>query len=942
MLFAATSFTLTDGGSSANIYGEEGRGPLFPAGSSTKQLVDRRAESARLNALLTEAKSGASSAVVIRGEAGIGKTALLDHLVGLSEGFRLVRAAGVESEMELPFSALHLVCAPFLDRLERLPVPQREALSTAFGLQEGKPADRFMVGLGVLTLLGEAAEKRPLVCLVDDAHWLDAVSAQVLGFVARRLAAESVVMVFALREVADLPILTGLPELVVPPLVDDDARHLLADALPGRLDESVRDRILAEAAGNPLALLELPRGWTVAALAGGFGLPDSVSVSGKIEESFRRRIGPLPDDSKALLLLAAAESIGDPSLLWAAAGRLGIPADAAAAATNAGLLEVGVRVRFRHPMVRSVVYREAEPEDRRRAHAALADVMDRERDPDRRAWHLAAAATGPDEEVALELEQSAGRAQARGGVAAAGALLERAVELSSDPARKVERALMAAQAKLQAGAFDAVLAMLAIAEAGPMDDFQSARAAVTRGHTAFASGKGGDGPSLLLDAARRLEAFNADLARETYLTAWGAALVASHQSGEGVLAEICQAVLALPPREGDPKPLDLVLEGMALLMTQGHGAAAPVLRKAAKAALEIPVDGVLRYGWVATAASAATWDEEGLLAIAQRQVRLVREAGAVAQIPLYLSQLMRAHTWMGDFAGAEAILNEERAVSAAVARPFALYGALTLRAPQGRESEAAPVIASAIEQTTGRPTVATHGLWASAVLNNGLGRYAEACAAAKQGSSNTFEPFFSMWSLPELVEAAVRTGDLELARGALARLIGTTQPSGTEFALGVEARSRALLATGEEADALYREAIDRFSRTILRPELARSHLVYGEWLRRENRRLDARGQLRTAYELCTTIGMEAFGERARRELVATGEHVRKRTVETRDELTPQELQIARLAAEGFSNPEIGAQLFLSRRTVEWHLRKVFEKLDIRRRAELAQALARRN
>jgi hypothetical protein len=390
-------------------------------------LVGRRAETGRLDRLLADARSGTSAAVVVRGDAGVGKTALLDYVLGHAAGCRVVRSSGVESEMELPFAGLHQLCAPFLDHLEHLPGPQREALATAFGLRPGVPPDRFLVGLAVLNLLAEVAEAQPLIFLVDDGQWLDRASAQVLGFVARRLAAESVVIVFALREPAGLPDFSGLPELSVTPLEEPDARTVLVSAITGRIDESVRERILAEADGNPLALLELPRGWTPAAFAGGFGLPDGVSLSARIEESFRRRLGPLPDDSRRLLLVAAAEPTGDPALVFAAAARFGISAEAAKPARTSGLLEVAGQVRFRHPLVRSVVYKDAPIGDRRLVHRALAEVTDPANDPDRRAWHLAAAAVGPDEEVALELERSAGRAQARGGGAAAAAYQQRAL-----------------------------------------------------------------------------------------------------------------------------------------------------------------------------------------------------------------------------------------------------------------------------------------------------------------------------------------------------------------------------------------------------------------------------------------------------------------------------------------------------------------------------------
>jgi DNA-binding NarL/FixJ family response regulator len=889
---------------------------------------------------MANARGGASGALVLRGEAGVGKTALLDYLLAHATGCRVVRAAGVESEMELAFAGLHQLCAPFLERIERLPGPQRDALGTAFGLRAGEPSDRFLVGLAVLSLLSDVAEAQPLVCLLDDAQWLDQASAQVLGFVARRLAAESVVIIFAVRQPMEDGHLAGLPQLAVGPLGDADARDLLASAIPGRLDESVRDRIVAEARGNPLALLELPRAWTPAAFAGGFGLPDGVSVSRRIEESFRRRMTPLPDHSRRLLVVAAAEPVGDPVLIWAAAERLGIPVDAAGPAIAAGLLDVGTQLRFRHPLVRSVVYREATPGDRRLVHGALAEATDPTLDPDRRAWHLAAAAAGPDEEVAIELERSAGRAEARGGLAAAAAFLQRAVALTRDSTRRGERALAAAQASLQSGSFDAALELLATAETGPLDEFQRARIDLVRAHVAFASGLAVDAPRLLLKAARGLEAFDLELARETYLTAWRASMVAGHLPGDDVLLEICRAVRSLPHPRGDPRPLDLLLDGLALLTTDGRAAATPTLKRAAKALADMRLDDVRRWDSVSTSASAAVWDNEGMRAISARQVQRIRDAGALAQLPLYLSSLGLARAWMGDFEGAASVVAEIQSVAMATGSPVAPYCALRLRALQGREADASELIANALDQATvrGQGLAATHAHWAAAVLYNGLARYEEAAAAARRATSTTFEPWISMWALPELVEAAARLGNTELAGDALERLAETTRPAGNDLALGIEARCRALVSEGASAEALCCEAIDRLSRTRLRPELARAHLLYGEWLRRQGRRVDAREQLRVAHDLFVAIGMEGFAERARRELLATGEIVRKRTVETLDELTPQEAQIARLARDGRTNPEIGAELFLSPRTVEWHLRKVFAKLGVASRKDLREAL----
>jgi DNA-binding CsgD family transcriptional regulator/tetratricopeptide (TPR) repeat protein len=908
-----------------------------------------------LDRLVEAVSDGEGRVLVVRGDPGVGKTVLLEYLAGQAadSGCRVARAVGVQSEMELAFAGLHQLCAPMLSRAERLPAPQREALRTAFGLAAGPPPDRFFVGLAVLGLLSEGAGDRPLICVVDDEQWLDRASAQALGFTARRLGADPVGLVFAAREPGAE--LAGLPELDVGGLGEEDARALLDSALAGPLDAQVRDLIIAETRGNPLALLELPRGLTPADLAGGFGLPGAVPLTGRIEDSFRRQLDALPDQARRLLQLAAADPSGDRSLVWRAAGHLGLPVHAAAPAVEAGLAEFGLRVRFRHPLARSAAYRSASLAVRQQMHAALAEATDPAADPDRRAWHRAQAAPGPDEEVATELARCARRAQARGGLAAAAAFLERAVLLTADPARQAERALAAAQASAQAGAFGKALDLLATAEAGPLDEFQRTRVGLLRGHIAFASGSGRDGPPLLLEAARRLEPFDLDLARETYLTAWRAAVASGHSAGRDVLPEICRAIRALPPPSGPPRPLDLLLDGLARLGTDGRAAAIPTLQRAAKAYSDISAEDVLRHGSVSAnaavweyegrlgsvAANAAVWDYEGLHAVAARKVQFIRDAGALAQAPLYLSSLGHATVWTGDFASTASLIAEADSVATATGSHADPAAELRLRSLQGREAEAAALIAHAMElaATSGQGLTAVQAHWAGAVLYNGLGRYKEAVSAARQATSDPFEPWFFMWALPELVEAAARGGDTELARDAFARLAETTQPCDTDWALGIEARCQALQSDGAAADGLYREAIDRLSRTRLRPELARAHLLYGEWLRREGRRVDAREQLRTAYDMLVAIGMAGFAERARRELIATGERVRKRSPETRGQLTPQEEQIARLARDGRTNAEIGARLFLSARTVEWHLRKIFTKLGIGSRRELHAALA---
>lgn len=907
-------------------------------GNTAQALVDRRAEFAQLDGLLADARTGTSGAVVVRGEAGVGKSALLDYLLLNAAGCRVIRAVGVESEMELPFAALHQLCAPFTSALQRLPGPQRDALGTALGLVSGPAPDRFLVGVAVLSLLSDIAESQPVVCLVDDLQWIDRASAQVLGFVARRLAAESVVLIFSARTSVDTPDLAGVPEITVEPLSDSDARAVLESAISGKLDESVRDRIVAEARGNPLALLELAHAWTPMALAGGFGLPDSASVSAKVEKIFRGYLAPLPADTRLLLLVAASEPTGHPALTLAAAELIGIPADAAEAANRSGLVHIGTQVRFRHPLVRSVVYNDAPISQRRQVHRALAEATDRTTDPDRRAWHLAAAASGPDEDVAAELERSAARAQARGGVAAAAAFLDRAVALTANPARRVERALVAAQTSFQAGAFDAVQRLLSTAESSPLHEFQSAQIDLLRGSLAFVLSYGADGAPLLLQAARRLEPFDLELARVAYLRAWEAALVTGYLGGSDVLVEISRAARALPAPSERAHPMDLVLDGLAQLTIEGHATAMPMLRRAAKAVFDMPVEEVLRRGSQAGAPSTVAWD--GSIAIFERNTKLIRDAGALAQLPVQLHELGLAKTWIGDFDGAALVIAESDRVAAAIGSSFPPFATLSLLSRQGREEEASAFIEATIKQcTAGRQGLAVLAAEsAAAVLYNGLGRYEEAASAAAHVVANAGPVALYNWALPELVEAATRSGNGELARDALDRLVATTQPAGTDYALGMEARSRALLSDDRAAERLYREAIDRLSRTEVRPELARAHLLYGEWLRREGRRVDARDQLRTAHDMLVTIGMEAFAERARHELMATGEHVRKRSVETQDQLTPQETQIARLASGGRTNPEIGAQLFLSRRTVEWHLRKVFDKLDVRSRRELQAAL----
>jgi DNA-binding CsgD family transcriptional regulator len=899
-----------------------------------------------LDRQLQRVRAGESSVLVVRGEAGVGKTTLLEYVAERASGCQTVRLAGVESEMELAFAGLHQLSTPILDGLDRLPGPQRDALRVAFGLQDGDAPDRFLVALAALSLLADAAEREPLVCLVDDAQWLDRASAQALAFVARRLLAERIAIVFAAREPNDAGELTGLPELVVGGLAEDDARLLLASAMPGRLDEHVRDQIVAETRGNPLALLELPRGLTPAELAGGFGLPDLMPLATRIEQSFVHRLESLPRETQRLLLVAAAEPVGDVTLLWRAAEQLGIRGSASGPAEEAALIDLGIRVRFRHPLVRSAVYRAASTEDRQQVHRALAEATDPEADPDRRAWHRAHAAAGLDEPVAAELERSAGRAQRRGGVAASAAFLERATELTPDPARRGARALAAAQAKLEAGSREAAEALLATAELTQLDERQRAGLQRLRAQFAFLFDRGSDSPSLLLDAARRLEALEPVLARETYLEALGAAMYAGRVNADSGVLQVAEAARAAPGGPQPPRAIDLILDGLARRCTEGPGAGVPALRLALQAVRNEALDGhaaIMRWLLLTPIVQSITvfelWDDDAFHALATRAVRLARETGALALLPVALVYRSGVHLFGGEFVAAKALVQEADAIAVATGNAGLLYAWILVGAWRGVEAEAMEFINAGLENATARSegTVVALAGYATAVLNNGLGRYETAMDGAKRASDDG-DFGYSGAALPELVEGATRAGNPAVAAAAVARLEERTRAAGTDWALGVLARSQALISEGEDADALYREAIERLERTRIRVELARARRVYGEWLRREGRRVDAREQLRTAHETFSRFGAEAFAERARRELLATGETARRRTEETRDALTPQEAQIARLAADAQTNPEIGAQLFISPRTVEYHLRKVFAKLDISSRKELRNAL----
>ncbi|WP_350348419.1 AAA family ATPase [Agromyces sp. G08B096] len=933
--------------------------------SPATTLLGRRREREALDRLIASLRGGQSRALVIRAEAGVGKTALLDDTAERATGLRVLRATGIESEMELAYAGLHQLCAPVIDGIDGLPAPQAAALGVAFGLTAGDAPDRFLVGLAVLGLLSQAATEQPVIGLIDDGQWLDHASAQVLAFVARRLVAESVGLVFAVREpVGDA--FAGIEDLVVSGLEDADARQLLDAVIAGPLDAEVRDRLIAETRGNPLALIELPRGLHAADIAGGYGLAAPAALTGRIEESFVARVLALPPETRSMLVVAALEPIGDPALVFEAAEALGLDAERLTPALQDQLIEVGARIRFRHPLVRSAVVRSSTVEERRTAHRALAGATDGAADPDRRVWHLAEAALGFDEEIAAELVRSARRAQARGGLAAGAKFHARGAELTPDPQMRSRRSLMAAEDTFRAGAMPEALRLLEQADPALLDEHQRARIVLVRAHVASNTTRGRDAAALLLEAARLLEPHDGETALATYADAFIAALASGPLAQGDGLGEVAAAILRAEPAgltAEPPRAAASALRGLAILVTDGYPAAAPVLRAAlgrlvaaaesdaAPAEYEPnprrglgedagPSDTVLRWLPLANVVARALLDDDAFERLSARAVHLGRSEGAFWLLPLAMAERTSALLLAGRTPEAVALAAELQPIIEATGTPASMTRRGWLAAFSGDEETKRAVTEEL------RPEIVARGegqwfitvAWQDALLYNALGRYPEALAAMEPAAGHPFDLGLSGWALPERIEAAVRSGSPERATEALVRLVEQAAASGTDWALGLAARSTALLADDDTAEPHYLEAIERLARTRVRTALGRAHLLYGEWLRRRNRRVESREQLRLAHELFAAMGAEGLAERARRELAATGEVVHRPSAGPVDELTAQERQIAVLAAGGSTNPEIGEQLFLSPRTVEWHLRKVFVKLGVTSRRQLARAL----
>ncbi|MFI2477642.1 AAA family ATPase [Nocardia xishanensis] len=864
-------------------------------------LIGRQDEIGRLEGLTRSAAEGRGGVLVLRGEAGIGKSVLLEQ-VGRAPGFLVLRASGSEFESELPFAALHQLCVPVLGRVDEMPEPLR----VAFGQATGAP-EMFRIGLAVLELVSGAARDRPVLCVIDDAHWLDDSSTKALMFLARRIASEPVAMIFAARQGLD-----ELPGMELMGLTDDEARGLLRSTL----DPRVRDRILAEARGNPLALLELPR-------TDGFALPQTSSVSNRVERGFQARLAALPAKAQLLLTLASAEPTGDPAVLWAAADELRIDVDVSSAAEVSGLIEFGTRVRFCHPLARSAVYRAADSAKLHTVHRALAEVTDPVADADRRAWHRAHAGTGPNEAVAAELEASASRAKARCGVAAAAAFLERAAALSLDPAKRTGRTLAAVRATLEAGAVEAASDLLNTLDTGGLDDEALARVDLLRGQIAFGRHGDGDGPRFMLDAGQRLAALDSARSRDCYLDALEMALAVGRASG--VMDRVIRAAGSAPQAAAPPDILDALLT----LTTDGHQAAAPLLRSVVS-----DVGVFAARPALATMVAAELWDIDAHNVITEWIMKTGRGSGSPIMLRLGLAQVASGAVHTGDFATAMAAIAEEEAIADAVGAPPMMYPRLHLAAIRGRRQEARELFAAAAAAADARGAgqLIANIHWARSVLGNGLADYPAALASAQHAAAGG-DLFLAGIALPELIEAAVRCGRSTEAEAALTALTERTRPSGTVWAAGVTACARALVNGDEPA---YLEAIDIFEGTRLAPYLARTELLYGEWLRRQNRKLDARRRLRSAHYRLSELGMEAFARRAADELRATGAQAVSRSTRIHDELTMQEMHIARLVATGATTKEVADRLFLSPRTIDAHLRNIFRKLGITSRRQLRE------
>ena len=905
-------------------------------------LVGRDAESAHLDRLLDAARAGTSGVLVLEGEIGVGKTALLEYALRSAAGLHVLSVTGIKSEFELRFAALEQLLRPLRDQIDELPEPQREALVSALGRVGSSSSSRFLVALAVLTLLSNAAETAPIVCVVDDADCLDEPTAEALVFVARRLDSESLLMLFAIDALAAAKTrFEDLPMLRLRPLPKAAARLLLSRAAGPALDAHVRERLISQSDGVPQALLEVLAALTPAQVRGTAALPLELPISSRLEEMLLQRMRSLPDQAQRLLLLVAAERSGERGLIWRAAEALEIAPDALEAAGT--FLRSGTQITFRESLMRAAVYASATAAARRQTHLALAAALDPVTEWDRAAWHNAAATGLPDEVVAAKLEASAIAAKERGGYTDAGAYLEFAARLTPDAAERARRNLEAAESQLAAGDLERASALLTQATAGELGHEQAVRARRARATLAVARGENGHTSALLIEVGRELEPFDPARARATYLEALSLAMFAGRSGPRDGLLAAARAARAGPqPPEAEVTAADLLLVGFGLLFTEGHGAAAPTLRKAID---DIRERGSLETTGTAFQAAFELWDDSALTALARRRVELARTTGALTALPNALSQLGWCELLVGRFDRAEAYFDEADEIARATGNLGLLgrseIGALTLAVARGEETRARELAQKCSTDGTARGlgTFVGFAHLSLAQLELGRGSYRAAMHAAQDAC---LDDLLVTRTLPDLVEAAARAGEQAAAAAAAEKLAESTLASKTDWGLGVLARSRALIAPDPEAEELYREAIDHLQRCRAVVHLARTKLVYGEWLRRTRRRRDAREQLRAAHELLDSIGAEGFARRAATELVATGARIRRRTPDTLAALTPHEWRIATMVTKGATNAEVAARLYISPRTVEYHLSKVFRKVGVSSRTELAHELAAGN
>jgi DNA-binding CsgD family transcriptional regulator len=903
-------------------------------------LLDREAERGQIDRVLEMARQGRSAVLILQGEPGTGKTTLLDYAVESGRDFEIVRLLGIESESELGFAALHQLVLPFAAGLSSLPAPQRDALGGALGLRRTDSPDRFLLALAALTMLADAAAMRPLLCVVDDAQWLDRESAGIMGFVARRLSADAIAMLFAVRSPSERGVdLEGIPWVQIGGLPPEQAGQLLASAAAGRVDRDVSERIIVQTGGNPLGLIELGGELSREQLAGEISLPELLPVGEGLQARYLRQIRSMPADTQILLLAAAADPTGDPALLWRAGEFLGFGVGAAAAAEAEGLLRLGPVVSFRHPLIRSAVYHGAALADRVRVHEALARATDPQQAADLQAWHRAEAAIGPDEGVAGELERAADRARERGGWAARARLLTRAAALTPDADDRFRRVLAAAAAETTAGACVRGQALLD-SVAGQLDDpGRQAAALRVQGTIRYAQDQAAEAASVLLDAARRLAPLDPALARATLLEALAAARISGRLAKTGAGdADIAHAARSLPvPSRPDATIGDLVLDADATLLLDGHEAAVPVVKRAVAAMLAVPISSaeLLALTAVGCAAASALGDDHVLYSLASRLEVQARDQGAVPPLSIALIFSGFSELYAGHLGQAHARYNERGAIEATRGGSCEVGHALVLawrgQAAEAR-AEAAAAARVAVEQGEGWKLALLE--YARAVLALGMGHYEEALAAAPQGYQENV--LLRTFALPDLIEAAVRCGERETAEQALASVASRAAASPTPLMLGLLARSRALLGSETGTEALYQEAIGYLQQARGRVHLARVELLYGEWLRRERRQRDAREHLHTAYGVFRDIGADGFAERARLELAAAGGMAGPAASSPGGGLTPQELQVAALAAAGFTNVEIASRLFISPKTVDYHLGKVYRKVGVGSRRELAR------